>query len=75
MKIDVFCLVRKKTITIDKKLADALVKMKRATYIEKKQEYLTRSLQAEQPKIVKVEIADLDNSDTPKKRGRKKKVD
>lgn len=33
MKVTVYCMVRKRNVTLDKKLADAFVKMKRARYL------------------------------------------
>lgn len=78
MKIEVISLANNKKIKVDKKLGEALVKMKYAKHIEKKQTYLTRSLQAEIPQIAEVESVNtdslvLDNANLPKKRGRKKK--
>lgn len=50
-KIDVFCLIRKRPMKVDKRLGDALVKMKRAQYINSPAEagYKTRMLAADKP--------------------------
>lgn len=46
-KIEIFCLVRKKSIKVNRKIAEALVKMKRAQYLTAEiqpQEYQTRNM-------------------------------
>lgn len=70
-KVEIFCEIRKRNIKVDQKLADALVKMKRASYN-------TKVIEAP---IIKVMVADFvepavevaDFVEPKKRRGRKKK--
>lgn len=66
-KIEIFCRVRNKLIKVDKKLGDALVKMKRASYNTKVETtYPNKMLISDVEPTLKVEVE-------KKKRGRKKK--
>lgn len=63
MKVEIFCLVRKKNIIVNSALANALVKMKRAVHIEN----ATKNYET------KIMVADVTPETYKKKRGRKKK--
>jgi hypothetical protein len=50
-KIDIFCLVRKKVIRVDKKLGDALVKMRRASYDTKVENIYPNKMMTSEPVV------------------------
>lgn len=55
-KVDVFCKIKKKIVKMDKKLADALVKMKRASYDTKVENvYPDKMMVAKPVEVKKVE--------------------
>lgn len=68
MKVEIFCLVRKKNITVDSRVANALIKMKRAIAVERAPE--KKETQVYQTKVM---TADVEFSEEPKRRGRPKK--
>lgn len=66
-KVNIFCLVRKRVISVDKRLADALVKMKRASYD-------TTVASGYQTKVMIADTTEASEFSGSKRRGRKAKV-
>ena len=73
VKVEVFCNIRKKMIKVDKKLADALVKMKRASYDTKVETVYPNKMMVADVKPVSTEAKPVIEEKPVKRRGRKKK--
>jgi len=67
-KIQIFCLIRKKPIKVDKRLGEALVKMKRAEYIT-----AVETVYPNKMLVADVKISDNEIDEPKTRRGRKKK--
>lgn len=72
-KVEVYCKIRKKNVKMDKKLADALVKMKRASYDTKEETVYPDKMMVAKPVEEPKNIKQVETS--PKKRRPRKKKD